>query len=185
MIAARSSKCGPDGGEATARWMTNFPAYRGMETGVLALTEEIWRRLFAARFHNLFPAPSQSQGAIRLARSPFQAPSPFSSNGGGSQCDANRRESWIVAFTGRSLWPSDGGWREAAAEKMAKLSDCLDHQKYGHNADTAKLPRPILPLSYCLYWCRLQELNPRPTDYKFEGRAFRAFSTNSISRSVV
>jgi hypothetical protein len=73
-------------------------------------------------------------------------------NGGGSQCDANRRESWIVAFTGRSLWPSDGGRREAAAEKMATFSDRLDHQKYGHYADTKNMPPNSTNVSICFPW---------------------------------
>jgi hypothetical protein len=38
---------------------------------------------------------------------------------------------------------------------------------------------PRMKITYWFYWCRLQDSNPRPTDYKFEGRRFPIISGGS------
>lgn len=77
MIAARSSKCRPDAGDATARWATNFSAFRRLQTGLLALTAENWWRIFAAAFFLSPWQSSRSHGAQRVAHRLSNSPSPI------------------------------------------------------------------------------------------------------------
>ena len=60
-------------------------------------------------------------------------------------------------------WPlaRSGGGAIGEAVKLSRSSEM--QTRWGKRPDRLA---PICSLSYCSYWCRLQESNPRPTDYK-------------------